>query len=106
MPRGRPCKRRLIACNPNIKVFKPAGIKGDMLESIGLGIDELEAMRHVDFEGKYQQEAAEMMGISRTTLARLLENGRKKLIDAIINSKMLIIESDEDSNSPEGIDNI
>lgn len=103
MRRGRPCKKRFIDFSPHIKIFKPAGVKGDSLETVFLRIDELEAMRHVDFEGLYQQEAADLMKVSRTTLARMLESGRKKLLETIIHSKRLVIE--EDINIEQSIDN-
>jgi len=58
----------------------------DLLE---LGLDELEAMRLTDLDGLQQEEAAEAMGISRGTIQRLLESGRKKTLDALVNGKAL-----------------
>ena len=59
------------------------------LEVVDLGLDELEAMRLCDFEGKEQEEAATAMGISRGTVQRLLESGRKKLLDSVVHGKAL-----------------
>ena len=48
----------------------------DELECEVMGLDELEAVRLADLEGMYQEDAARKMGISRSTLARLVESGR------------------------------
>ncbi|OYT49496.1 MAG: hypothetical protein B6U73_05310 [Desulfurococcales archaeon ex4484_204] len=53
--------------------------------------DELEALRLVYLEGLSQAEAALRMGVSRGTLWRLLESGRKKLVRAIVESKPILI---------------
>jgi len=53
--------------------------------------DEMEALRLSDFEGLYQQECADTMGISRTTFSRLIENARKKIADALLHNKAISI---------------
>ena len=58
--------------------FKPCGMRRVSLEKIELFEDEMEAIRLADFEGLYQQECADKMGISRTTFSRLIESARKK----------------------------
>ncbi len=60
-------------------------------EFIVLSFPELEAMRLVDYEGKTQEEAAQAMGVSRATVWRLLESGRRKVVDALIHGKRLVI---------------
>lgn len=59
------------------------------MQIIELGLDELEAMRLCDFDGKQQEEAADMMGVSRGTIQRLLGSGRRKTLDALIHGKAL-----------------
>ncbi len=86
----RPCKCRLIAAQPTINAFKPAGVPGSDLESIELGLDELEALRLADLEGLYHDAAAERMRISRATFGRLIECARHKVACAIFQSKMLV----------------
>ena len=54
-----------------------------------VGIDEFEAMRLCDHEGMSQIEAAERMQVSRGTVQRLLEKGRKTLLEAIITNGAL-----------------
>jgi len=51
--------------------------------------DEIEALRLVDYEGLSQEEAAASMGISRGTVWRLLQSGRKKIVAMVIEHKQL-----------------
>ncbi|OFW83542.1 MAG: hypothetical protein A2018_03650 [Alphaproteobacteria bacterium GWF2_58_20] len=53
--------------------------------------DELEALRLADLEGLYQDAAAEVMGVSRPTFARILLSARKKVSDALFHAKSLSI---------------
>jgi len=62
------------------------------LEQIGLGLDELEALRLADLEGLYQEEAAAQMNVSRQTFGRIINEARRKVAEAIINGKVLVIE--------------
>ena len=62
------------------------------LEEVVLGLDELEAIRLVDFESLSQEEAGARMGISRGTIGRLLERGRHTLADTLLHGKALLIE--------------
>jgi len=63
-----------------------------LLEAVNLRVDELEAVRLADFEGLYQEAAAEKMHISRQTFGRILESAHKKIADALVNGKALSIE--------------
>jgi predicted DNA-binding protein (UPF0251 family) len=65
------------------------------LEIVDLGHDELEAMRHCDFEDLDQEEAAQRMNISRGTVQRLVYSGRKKMLDAVMNAKALRVVGGE-----------
>ncbi len=51
--------------------------------------DEVEALRLVDYEGLNQEEAARSMEISRGTVWRLLQSGRKKIISMVVEHKQL-----------------
>lgn len=71
------------------------------LEITELGLDELEAMRLCDLEGKQQEEAAQAMGVSRGTIQRLLQSGRKKLLTSITEGHALsFAEADHVRISP------
>ena len=92
---GRRRKRRNIDFDHSKTCFKPCGIRHIELESVELLEDEMEALRLADYKGLYQQDCADMMGISRTTFSRLIESARKKVTDALLNSKSLKIKIKE-----------
>ncbi len=86
-----PCCRR-VAGKPAAAIFKPAGIPARMLAEVVMTLDEFEAIRLADFEGLYQDQAAERMRISRPTFGRIVEIARRKVAEAIILGKALKIE--------------
>ena len=90
--RGRKKIDRTIEADYSGVCFKPCGLKRSELERVILFEDEMEALRLADYEGLYQQECANRMGISRTTFSRLIESARKKIADALINTKALKIK--------------
>jgi len=63
----------------------------DLKESV-LNLSEFESIRLVDLNDITQKEAGKQMQISQSTLSRILKSGRKKIADAIINSKAIKIE--------------
>ncbi len=90
MPRP-PCCRR-ISGTPAAAIFKPAGIPARALEVVVMTLDEFEAIRLADFEGLYQDQAAERMRVSRPTFGRIVEVARRKVAEALIQGKALKIE--------------
>ncbi len=88
----RPKKNRIINAPPEIAGFKPIGIPSNILEKVFLTLDEFEAIRLADYEKLDHEQAAKKMEISRPTFTRLIDSARKKLADAIINGKELIIQ--------------
>ena len=62
------------------------------LESVGLSVDEFEAIRLKDLEGLEQTAAADSMRISQPTFHRVIEAARKKVADALVNGKAIRIE--------------
>ncbi len=77
---------------PQVTYFKPAGIPASTLESVGLTVEETEAIRLKDLEGLQQEECAQRMRVSRPTFHRVLESARQKVADALINGKAVRIE--------------
>jgi predicted DNA-binding protein (UPF0251 family) len=77
---------------PEFYSYKPVGISMSDAEIINLTIDEFEAIRLADYEDLYQEEAAERMGVSRQTLGRIVDSAHKKIADAMINGKVMVIE--------------
>ena len=88
----RPCKCRKVCGCPESNYFKPRGIPMGELEEVCLTLDEFEALRLVDLEALYQEEAASKMGVSRQTLGNIVESARKKTADCIVNGKALLIK--------------
>jgi predicted DNA-binding protein (UPF0251 family) len=89
---GRKKIERKIEVDHSGVCFKPCGVKKSVLERTYLLEDEMEAIRLADFEGLYQQECADRMEISRPTFSRLIESARKKIADALLNTKALNIQ--------------
>lgn len=75
--------------------MKPRGIPMTEVEIIRLDLDELEAMRLCDVEGRDQDAAGRRMLVSRGTVQRLLKSGRAKTARAILESAALMIGDDE-----------
>ena len=99
-PVGRPKRCRRVSYKPSITHFKPAGIPLSTLEEIHLTIDEIEAIRLADFEGHYQDSAAKKMNISRQTFGRILVEAHKKIAEALVLGKSILIKGVEYTASP------
>lgn len=63
--------------------------------SVTLTLSELEAMRLVDLLGMSQIEAAESMEISRATVQRLLQSGRKKMVTSVMYKERIVLKADD-----------
>ncbi len=90
----RPKKPRNCSCPYRAKyeqVYKPAGIPLSQLEVVPLDHDELEALFLCDAQDMTQEQAGEKMGVSRGTVQRLVAQGRKKMIQAMVQGKALAI---------------
>jgi len=91
----RPPKPRRCRRFQGDRVFKPRSLPMARLETVRLGLDELEAMRLCDLEGLDQEAAGERMDVSRGTVQRLLKSGRAKVVDALLTSSALLIAEGE-----------
>ncbi|HSQ41933.1 MAG TPA: DUF134 domain-containing protein [Fibrobacteraceae bacterium] len=85
----RPHKHRCCRVDAAGLYYKPQGIPLSNLEVEPLALDELEALRLCDLENLDQTAAGEKMGVSRGTVQRLLESGRRHLIQALVSSKAI-----------------
>lgn len=90
MPRSQ--KNRMVHKPPLFSEFKPIGVRVKELLQAKLMLDEFEAFRLADYDGLSHAEAADEMGISRSTFSRLIERSRHKIADFIIEGKLLLIE--------------
>jgi predicted DNA-binding protein (UPF0251 family) len=88
---ARPEKLRKVGCVVRGRAFKPIGRRAAELDVETLRLDELEALRLADIEGLYQQAAAERMGVSRPTFARILARARSTVARALIDERLLVV---------------
>ena len=87
MPRNPKCRR--VCVEPVSKLFKVDNLSKDQ---ITLGLEELESIRLIDFEGLEQGEAAIRMEVSRGTFQRILYEARKKVAEALVQGKSIAVE--------------
>jgi predicted DNA-binding protein (UPF0251 family) len=88
---ARPEKLRKVGCLAGGRGFKPVGRPFAELAVETLRMDELEALRLADLEGLYQEAAAERMGVSRATFARILGRARTAVARALLEERVLVI---------------
>ena len=88
----RPKKKRLCRGQVCSRAFKPTGVALPELKKIPLYRDEVEVLRLCDYEGMYQEQAGEVMGISRGTVQRILTSARKKTAEALATGAALVFE--------------
>ena len=87
MPRPVRCRR--IEHMPLYRSFSPDDITAD--ESVRMTVDEYEAVRLLDAEGLTQEACADRMNVARTTVTAIYDSARKKIADAIVHGKRLLI---------------
>ena len=89
---SRPQNQRTVVSELSEGVYGPLGSCADGPDdAVELTLDGLEALRLVDREGLYQEAAAEQMGVSRATLARVLARARRAVADALVQQRVLVI---------------
>ncbi len=88
----RPPIERQIGQTAPVTYFKPQGIPLRMLKTVTLAEDELEAIRLTDFDGLYQEQAAEQMGVSRQTLGLIVKRAHQKVAEALTQGKAICVE--------------
>ena len=74
---------------PVYRSFSPDDITAD--ESVRMTVDEYEAVRLLDAEGLTQEACADRMNVARTTVTAIYDSARKKIADAIVHGKRLLI---------------
>ncbi len=78
------------------RVFKPRAVPMRDCVVTHLRLDEFEALRLCDLEGRTQAEAGAAMGVSRGTVQRLLEVARRKVVGALLGNEALAIQHAEE----------
>ncbi len=89
---SRPPRERVVTEPPRFRSYKPAGVPRKALERVTITLDEFEAVKLADLLELDQQEAADRMGISRSTFSRLVAKARRNIVDALVNGRELAIE--------------
>lgn len=86
---ARPIRYRRIEKLPVYRSFSPDDITD--AESVRMTVDEFEALRLLDDEGLTQEACAARMHIARTTVTAIYDSARKKIADALVHGKRLLI---------------
>ena len=89
---ARPMKRRRVCSLPDINRFGPLDAPATPGDQVEMTVDEYEAIRLIDLEGFTQEECAQQMNIARSTAQGIYVEARRKLADALVNGKLLLIK--------------
>lgn len=92
---ARPKRKRRVQFMPEVTLFKPSGVPAEWLKQIDLSVDELEAIRLVDFKNLDQHQAAEQMKVSQSTLQRILSSAREKVAKALVLGRAISVKGGE-----------
>ena len=95
---GRREKLRRVGIIPEYRGFTPDGLASG--DAIDMTVDELEALRLCDLEGLNQEAVAKQMGIARATVAAICSRAHRKVANALVNGRALIIEGGNIAYSP------
>ena len=87
MPRPTRCRR--IERLPEYRSFSPDDVNA--AESVCMTVDEFETLRLLDDEGLTQEGCAARMNIARTTVTAIYDSARRKVADALVHGKRLLI---------------
>ena len=102
MPRKQRC--RWIDAYPDHWAFSPEEASGS--EPVVMSLDEFEAIRLLDREGMTQEQCAERMGVARTTVTSIYESARRKMAEALVDGKRLLIRGGNYRLNDQGTENI
>ena len=95
---GRREKLRRVGIIPEYRGFTPDGLASG--DAIDMTVDELEALRLCDLKGLNQEAVAKQMGIARATVAAICSRAHRKVANALVNGRALIIEGGNIAYSP------
>ncbi len=87
----RPKRHRKIGKPPGVKGFKPHGGRGRN-EAVRMLYEEYEALKLADYDGHSQEEAAQMMDVSRPTFTRIYDRALKKVAKAFVEHREILLE--------------
>lgn len=88
MPRPRKCRN--VCSLPKCSEFLPT--KGQKAgEEVVLTVDEYETIRLIDKEDFSQEECSAYMNVARTTVQQIYAEARKKIAEALVTGRALVI---------------
>ena len=99
----RPRKRRCCRRYPADRVYKPQGVPMREIGMTVLSLDQFEAVRLCDHERMDQEEAGQVLGVSRGTVQRLLYTARHQMVEAILNNNAIIVNLRESEMNDVGM---
>ena len=85
----RPTRCRKIEQLPIYRSFSPDDVTA--AETMQMTVDEFETLRLLDAEGLTQEACAARMNIARTTVTAIYDSARKKVAQALVQGKRLLI---------------
>ena len=88
----RPKKSRRVCSMPRVNSFGPLSNSGYEKEPVVMTVEEFETIRLIDKEGLMQEDCADQMDVARTTVQRIYFEARKKIAEALVEGKNIIIE--------------
>jgi len=91
---GRDKLKRNLQFKPVCRSFGATDCESS--DTIHLLHEEMEALFLMDNQGLYQADAAEQMGVSRTTFARMIKSAREKVSMMLISGANLVIEDEKE----------
>jgi predicted DNA-binding protein (UPF0251 family)/phage FluMu protein Com len=89
---ARPHKSRKVSNPPPMKGFKPYGLPLCETERITMSFEEFESIRLIDYDLLPQEQAAELMEVSRPTITRIYNQARKVIARAFVEGKAIEID--------------
>ena len=95
---GRREKLRRVGIIPEYRGFTPDGLASG--DAIDMTVDELEVLRLCDLEGLNQEAVAQQMGIARATVAAISSRAHRKVANALVNGRAIVIEGGNIAYSP------
>lgn len=102
MARKQRC--RWIEGYPEYWSFSPE--EGCSSEPVVMSLDEFEVIRLLDREGLTQEQCAQRMGVSRTTVTAIYDSARKKMAEALVDGRGLRLSGGSYRLSHQGTEHI
>lgn len=85
MPRRK--RMRKVVAPPGFRGYKPYGNRQSQKEHVELLYEEYEAIKLADYDLMNHLEASQLMGVSRATFARVYESARRKIANALVETR-------------------